>query len=214
MDSLSRVCANRATGLLRGHRSPGEARAGRRRGGPMDESSLANSTIQRRSPREECAGRMDEWTTTQTTRQSTTVHDSSMEVSGSGSRRDRPTALDRPIATTDRPPRPRRPTASTALDRPRPPSRRVEWTTEGSIEGAQCATDGRTDGRNGPNGRNGRTDRTNERTERSLARVRSRVSSTAARARESERFEIRAAVIRAFIHSFIRSSSGDERARA
>ena len=36
-------------------------------------------------------------------RQSTTVHDSSMEVSGSGSRRDRPTALDRPPRPTATP---------------------------------------------------------------------------------------------------------------
>ena len=155
-----RAYANRATGLL-GDIVPGEG--GRRR--THGRVLTANSTIQRRSPREDCAGRMDGWTTTttQTTRQSTTVHDSSMEVSGSGSRRDRPTALDRPIATTDRPPRPPRPTASTALDRPRPPSRRVEWTT-GPIEGAQCATDGRMDG--WTDGRTDRTDdRTNERTD-------------------------------------------------
>ena len=171
-------------------------------GGLMDESSLANSTIQRRSTREDCAGRLDGWTKT-TKNRCTTVHDSSMEVSGAGSRGDRPTASTarsrRPTASTARPP-------STALDR-------VEWTT-GSIEGAQCATDERTDGRT--DGRNG-TDRPNDRPNgpNALSRAFVRAFLRPRRARERERdlrFE-RRSFARSFIHSF-HSSSGDERASA
>ena len=176
-------------------------------GGLMDESSLANSTIQRRSTREDCAGRLDGWTKT-TKNRCTTVHDSSMEVSGAGSRGDRPTASTarsrRPTASTARPP-------STALDRPR--ASRVD----DGLDRGRAVRDGRTDRRtDGRTERNGPTERPTERTERSLARVRSRVSSTAACARERERFEIRAAVIRAFIHSFIhfiRRAVTSERAR-
>ena len=149
-------------------------------------------------------------------RQSTTVHDSSMEVSGSGSRRDRPTALDRPprpTATTDRLDRPRPPRPpSTALDRPRP--RRVEWTTDG-LDRGRAVRDGRTDGRTERNGRtDGRTERTNGPNALSRAFVRACLRPRRARERARDlRFE-RRSFIRAFIHSFIHSSSGDERARA
>ena len=134
----------------------------------------------------------------------TTVHDSSMEVSGSGSRGDRPPASTRSISTTARSRRP------TALDRPRPPSRRVEWTTDG-LDRGRAVRDGRTiDGRT--DGPNGRTERTNGPSALSRAFVRAFLRPRRSRVRE--RFEIRAAFIRAFIHSFIHSSSGDERARA
>jgi len=97
-------------------------------------------------------------------------HDRSRLVDGGIGRRDR--------AATDRLPRLDR------LPRPRP---RVEWTT-GSIEGAQCATDGPTDGRTERTERTERTDRTNERTDRTLSRARSfaRVFDRGARARERE----------------------------
>ena len=147
-------------------------------GGLMDESSLANSTIQRRSTREDCAGRLDGWTKT-TKNRCTTVHDSSMEVSGAGSRGDRPTA-----STA----RSRRPTASTdRLDRPtaRPPStessgRRARSRAR-SARRTNGPTDGRTDGTE-------RTDRTTDRTDRTLSRARSfaRFFDRGARARERE----------------------------
>ena len=146
-------------------------------GGLMDESSLANSTIQRRSTREDCAGRLDGWTKT-TKNRCTTVHDSSMEVSGAGSRGDRPTA-----STA----RSRRPTASTARppDRPRPPSsessgRRARSRAR-SARRTNGPTDGRTDGTE-------RTDRTTDRTDRTLSRARSfaRFFDRGARERERE----------------------------
>ena len=124
------------------------------------------------------------------TRQSTTVHDSSMEVSGSGSRRDRPTAsiarpttdrsaIDR-LASTARPPR-----SIATTDRPRP--RRVEWTTDG-LDRGRAVRDGRTDGRTERTERTERTDRPNERTDRTLSRARSfaRVFDRGARERERE----------------------------
>ena len=148
-------------------------------GGLMDESSLANSTIQRRSTREDCAGRLDGWTKT-TKNRCTTVHDSSMEVSGAGSRGDRPTASTarsrRPTASTARPP-------STALDRPR--ASRVD---DGLDRGRAVRdgrtdrpTDGRTDGTE-------RTDRPTDRTDRTLSRARSfaRFFDRGVRARERE----------------------------
>ena len=163
-------------------------------GGLMDESSLANSTIQRRSTREDCAGRLDGWTKT-TKNRCTTVHDSSMEVSGAGSRGDRPTASTarsrRPTASTARPP-------STALDRPR--ASRVD----DGLDRGRAVRDGRTDRRT--DGRNG-TDRPNDRPNGpnalSRAFVRAFLRPRRARARERDlRFE-RRSFARSFIHSFI-----------
>ena len=137
------------------------------------------------------------------------MHDRSRLVDGGIGRgiARRPTdRLDRSISTTDRLDRPTARPPSTALER-------VEWTT-GSIEGAQCATDERT---NGPtDGRNG-TDRPNDRPNGpnalSRAFVRAFLRPRRARARERDlRFE-RRSFARSFIHSF-HSSSGDERASA
>ena len=102
----------------------------------------------------------------------------------SRSRGDRPPPSTRPPdrAAIDRLPRP--PDLDDRLPRPRP---RVEWTT-GSIEGAQCATDGPTDGRTERTERTDRTDGRTERTDRTLSRARSfaRVFDRGARARERE----------------------------
>ena len=102
----------------------------------------------------------------------------------SRSRGDRPPPSTRPPdrAAIDRLPRP--PDLDDRLPRPRP---RVEWTT-GSIEGAQCATDGPTDGRTERTERTDRTDGRTERTDRTLSRARSfaRVFDRGARERERE----------------------------
>jgi len=203
LDSLSRVCANRATGLLRGHLPPGEAWA---EGGDSWMSPHSRIVPFSGDPHEKIA--RDDWMDGQRRRKT--------DARPFTTRRWRYRARDR--AATDRPPRPldlddrppRPPDRPTALDRPR--ASRVD----DGLDRGRAVRDGRTDRRtDGRTERNGPTERPTERTERSLARVRSRVSSTAARARERERdlrFE-RRSFARSFIHSF-HSSSGDERASA
>mgnify|MGYP001407418306 CR=1 FL=1 len=179
-------------------------------GGLMDESSLANtSTIQRRSTREDCAG-MDGWTEKKT-RQSTTVHDSSLEVSGAGSRGDRPTAS---TARSRRPTASRPPDRPTALDRPRPPSTESSGRRARSRARSARRTNGPTDGPTDGTERTDRTNRPNGPNALSRAFVRAFLRPRRARERERDlRFE-RRSFARSFIHSFIHSSSGDERASA
>jgi hypothetical protein len=107
-----------------------------------------------------------------------------MEVSGSGSRGDRP--IDRSPDLDDRPPsttaRSRRPPD---LDRPRVESSRVD----DGLDRGRAVRDGRTDGRtDGPTDGTDRTDRPTDRTDRTLSRARSfaRFFDRGARARERE----------------------------
>ena len=172
LDSLSRVCANRATGLLRGHLPPGEAWA---EGGDSWMSPHSRIVPFSGDPHEKIA--RDDWMDGQRRRKT--------DARPFTTRRWRYRARDR--AATDRPPRPLdlddRPPRPP--DRPRPPSsessgRRARSRAR-SARRTNGPTDGRTDGTE-------RTDRTTDRTDRTLSRARSfaRFFDRGARARERE----------------------------